>query len=34
MVATYRRYGYELVELPRVAVAERVGFVLESVASS
>lgn len=27
MVATYRDYGYALVELPRVDVAERVAFV-------
>lgn len=29
MVATYRDYGYELIELPRAAVEERVRFVLE-----
>jgi predicted ATPase len=28
MVATYRDYGYLLVELPRASVAERVRFVL------
>ncbi|MDX3810257.1 AAA family ATPase [Bosea thiooxidans] len=27
MVATYPRYGYDLLELPRVEVAERVAFV-------
>jgi predicted ATPase len=27
MVATYRDYGYTLVELPRASVAERVAFV-------
>lgn len=27
MVATYRDYGYDLVELPRASVAERVAFV-------
>jgi predicted ATPase len=30
MVATYRGYGYELVELPRATVDERVRFVIES----
>ena len=30
MVTTYRGYGYELVELPRASVAERVRFVLAS----
>lgn len=29
MVATYPAYGYELVELPRVPVAERVRFVID-----
>jgi len=29
MVATYRDYGYTLVELPRASVAERVAFVRE-----
>ena len=29
MRATYADYGYTIVELPRVSVAERVGFVLE-----
>src|SRR3546814_8943581 len=29
MVETYRDYGYRLVELPRVAVADRVAFVRE-----
>jgi predicted ATPase len=29
MVATYREHGYDLVELPRVAVVERMHFVLE-----
>jgi predicted ATPase len=29
MIATYRDYGYTLVELPRVSVAERVRFVVE-----
>jgi len=29
MVETYARYGYDLVELPRVPVDERVAFVLE-----
>jgi predicted ATPase len=28
---TYRRYGYELVELPLASVAERVRFVLEQL---
>lgn len=29
MVATYRAYGYTLVELPRASVAERVAFMRE-----
>ena len=29
MIATYRHYGYTLVELPRASVAERVRFVTE-----
>jgi predicted ATPase len=29
MVATYGAYGYELVELPRAGVAERLRFVLD-----
>jgi predicted ATPase len=31
MAETYARYGYDLVELPRVPVAERLAFVLERV---
>ncbi len=31
MVATYAGYGYELVELPRAPVGERVRFVPESL---
>lgn len=31
MVATYRGYGYTLVELPRASVAERVDFVLNAL---
>jgi predicted ATPase len=34
MVATYRDYAYELVELPRRAVEERVRFVLEHARSA
>ena len=34
LVGTYADYGYELVELPRVSVAERVEFVLKQVGSS
>lgn len=30
MVATYAGYGYELVEVPRLPVRERVRFILES----
>jgi predicted ATPase len=30
MVATYDEYGYELIELPRSSVAERVRFVIEN----
>ena len=29
MVETYQAYGYELIELPKVSVAERVRFVVE-----
>ena len=31
LIATYSGYGYELVEIPRVSVEERVRFVLEAV---
>jgi len=31
VTATYRRFGYQLVELPRATVADRVRFVLERV---
>jgi predicted ATPase len=31
MVQTYTRLGYALVELPRAAVEERVGFVVERI---
>jgi predicted ATPase len=31
MVATYRDYGYELLEIPRAPVEERVDFVLRSI---
>jgi len=34
MVATYSDLGYELVELPRAAVAERVRFVIDAIALS
>lgn len=27
MTATYRDYGYDLIELPRIDVARRVAFV-------
>ncbi|MGX5734075.1 AAA family ATPase [Bosea thiooxidans] len=33
MAATYPRYGYELVELPRTSVEERLAFVLRHVAA-
>ncbi|MBB3264834.1 putative ATPase [Azospirillum sp. OGB3] len=33
MAETYRRLGYELVELPKAPVAERVRFVLERLAA-
>jgi predicted ATPase len=33
MRATYADYGYTLVELPRVTVAERVDFVLAHLES-
>lgn len=29
MVSTYRDYGYTLIELPRVSVAERAAFVID-----
>jgi predicted ATPase len=32
MVTAYRQYGYELIELPRASVKERVDFVLREVA--
>jgi predicted ATPase len=32
MVDTYLFYGYELIELPRVSVAERVAFIIDLVA--
>lgn len=32
--ATYRECGYELIEVPRLPVEERVAFVLESVGSA
>jgi predicted ATPase len=34
MVVTYKSYGYELIEIPRVSVEERVRFVLERISSS
>jgi predicted ATPase len=34
MVETYRDYGYDLVELPRLPVADRVRFVRESIAAA
>lgn len=34
MRAVYPRYGYRLVELPRMSVAERVGFVLGHLAAA
>ena len=33
MVETYTEFGYELVELPRVSVEERVGFVVSIIRS-
>jgi len=33
LAATYPRYGYELVELPRASVEERLAFVLRHVAA-
>jgi predicted ATPase len=32
MVTTYSRYGYELLELPRTSVKERLDFVLDEIA--
>jgi predicted ATPase len=34
MVTTYRDYGYELIELPRATIEERVRFVLEHARSA
>ena len=34
MAETYPRYGYALVELPRVSVAERVSFVLDRMSAA
>lgn len=34
MVSTYRDYDYDLVELPRASVGERLRFVCESVAAA
>jgi len=34
LVSVYAEYGYELVELPRTSVAERVRFVLDAVAKT
>jgi predicted ATPase len=34
MVTTYRDYGYELIELPRATIEERVRFVLEHASSA
>lgn len=34
MVATYTGYGYELIELPRAPVAERLRFVLAAAGLS
>ncbi|WEJ98910.1 MAG: AAA family ATPase [Candidatus Sphingomonas phytovorans] len=31
MVATYRSYDYELIELPRTSIAERVAFVVDRI---
>ena len=31
MAETYHDYGYELIELPRVSIAERVGFVIDRI---
>jgi predicted ATPase len=31
IVATYRRFGYETLEIPRTAVAERLCFVLSRI---
>ena len=31
MVATYTEFGYDLIEIPRVPVEERVRFILQSV---
>lgn len=34
MAATYTRLGYELIELPRAPLEERVSFVLEAIGAS
>ena len=33
LVPTYRRFGYEIVFIPQLSVAERVSFVLSIVSS-
>jgi predicted ATPase len=34
MAAVYAEYGYELVELPRVSVAQRVRFILRETGAA
>jgi predicted ATPase len=34
MVEAYTEYGYELVEIPRVSVKERVEFILDGIANA
>jgi predicted ATPase len=34
MLATYREYGYELIELPRCSVADRLRFVLANTGTA
>jgi predicted ATPase len=34
LVVTYTEYGYNLIELPRVPVAERLRFVLQTISQS
>ncbi|MHC3925946.1 ATPase [Brevundimonas naejangsanensis] len=34
MAETYPRFGYQLIELPRAPVAERLAFVLKSLTAA
>jgi predicted ATPase len=34
MIATYTAYGYELIEIPRFTVDERLEFILQTATAS